>query len=376
MSGIFRNSIISSLVAVAIYIYIYYSETIGEPNWQEEWIGLLLALFLVNLIGLALMWLNKIYNRILPWDKQITLRFSIEMISGILLSFLAASLFYYIYILSSHPISEEYPFELYRDGMLKFGILTLVLIYGYSLINFSSYSYNQYSKGPLKSLASERMQLELRFEALKSQLNPHYLFNALNTISSLIYVDTNQAESYIRQLASTYNYILETNDDQLVKLQDEIEMVKSYFYMHKIKFNESVELKIDEQLYTIEGFVPPFTLQILVENALKHSDFSENNPLIIEIFDEKGEYLIVKNNSKPKDKQKVSAKPMNDNKPSDSYNIGLSNIRNRYIYFTNKEIRVTTGDYFTVTLPFIHFPDIENKAWKKFDPMYDLKEKK
>ena len=359
MSRIFRNSIISSLVAVAVYIFIYNSESTGDPNWREQWIGLLLAIFLVNLIGLALMWLNKLYNKILPWNKQITLRFGIEMISGMLLSFFAAALFFYIYILSSHPISEEFPLELYSDGMLKIGILTLVLIYGYSLINFSSYSYNQYSKGQLESLASERMQLELRFEALKSQLNPHYLFNALNTISSLIYVDTNQAESYIRQLASTYNYILDANGHHLVKLKDEIEMVKAYFYMHKMKFNEAIELKIDEQVCKADGYIPPFTLQILVENAIKHSEISEHSPLTIEIYKDEKSQLIVKNNGKPSIKQKGLDKPKKDKKQADSYNIGLSNIRSRYNYLVKTDICVTSGKSFTVALPFIPSVDLK-----------------
>lgn len=362
MSGIFRNSIISSLVAVAVYIYIYYSEITGDPNWSEQWIGLLLAIFLVNLIGLALMWLNKLYNKFLPWNKQITLRFSIEMISGILLSCIAATLFFYIYFFSSHPRSEEFSLELYRDGMLKFGILTLVLVYGYSLINFSSYSYNQYSKGQIEAIASERIQLELRFEALKSQLNPHYLFNALNTISSLIYVDTAQAESYIRQLASTYNYILDTNGHHFVKLKDEIEMVKAYFYMHKMKFNEAIELKIDEHLCETEGYIPPFTFQILVENAIKHSDISEQFPLTIEIYKDEQSQLIVKNNGKSYDKEKILDSKIHANKQENSYNIGLSNIKSRYSYLTNMEIRVTTGDYFTVTLPFIQSNNIINKG--------------
>lgn len=350
MLRIWPNSIISSLIAVAVYIYIYYSETTESPNWSEQWIGLVLAVFLVNLVGVGLARLSKLYNAVLPWNKQITLRFSVEMISGIVLSFLAAVLFWFVYFFYFNSVAEKYTFEYYRDGMIKLGIVTLVLVYGYSLVNFLRYSYKQYSARQIEALATERIQLELRFEALKSQLNPHFLFNALNTISSLIYTDINQAESYIRQLASTYNYILKTNGYHLVKLQDELKMIKAYFFMHKIKYNEAIELKINERLDELKGFVPPFTLQILVENALKHSDISANNPLTIEIFDEKGEFLIVRNNSQSGNKQKGSDKPIND-KPSGSYNIGLSNIRNRYKHILNEDICVTTGDYFTVTLP-------------------------
>lgn len=359
MSGFFRNSIISSLIAIAVYLYIYYSESIGEPNWKEEWLGLLLAIFLVNLIGFALMRLNILYNRFIPWNRQITIRFTVEILSGLFLTLIAAFVFYYAYVCRVYIPSEEIPMEFYKDGILKFGILSLVLVYGYSLINFSSYSYNRYSKGQLESLSAERMQLELSFEALKSQLNPHFLFNALNTISSLIYTSSNQAEEYIRQLAKTYNYILDTNGNHLVKLADEIEMLKAYFYMHKIKFDDCVELKIDEQLEYTKGFIPPFTFQILVENAIKHNEISKQYPLTIEIYKDKRDQLIVKNNCNPFDKQESDIKRTAHENQTDSYKIGLSNIRKRYTYILDKDINVSEGETFVVSLPFIHSTDLK-----------------
>ena len=365
MSGVFRNSIISSLIAIAVYLYIYYSESIGEPNWKEEWLGLLLAIFLVNLIGLALMNLNKWFNKRIPWNKQITIRFGVEIVSGILLSVIAAFVFFYAYVLRVHIPSEEIPTELYHDGILKFGILSLVLVYGYSVINFSSFSYNQYSKGQLESLSAERIQLELRFEALKSQLNPHFLFNALNTISSLIYTSSNQAEEYIRQLAKTYNYILDTNGNHLVRLADEIEMLKAYFYMHKIKFNDRVELKIDEHLERTKGYIPPFTFQILVENAIKHNEISEQYPLTIEIYKDKKSQLIVKNNCNSIPKQESDMEPTAHKNQTESYKIGLLNIRKRYKYILDTDVKVTEGESFVVSLPFIHSPELK-KDYKTY----------
>ncbi len=360
MTRILRNIVISSLVAIIIYVFVYYSETSKFPIFKENWIGILLAILLVVTAGIVLVFLNRLYNKVLPWNDKISLRFLVELVSGVLLSCLAAVIFIFTYILYIYPSSKFGLFEFIEDGLVKFGILTIVFVYSYSLINFSIFSYNQYSMGQIKAIASERIQLDLRFEALKSQLNPHFLFNALNTISSLIYLDVKQAESYIRQLARTYDYILITNESKLVKLKDELEMISAYFYMHKIRFDESIELIIDDKIRISEGFIPPFTLQILVENALKHSVISEITPLKIEILGNNGSQLIVRNNiiSRPQ-LQSSMDNLMNKVKDSDSYNIGLSNIINRYNHLVNKNIEITSGKFFTVKLPIIKEHEIK-----------------
>lgn len=354
MSNILRNIIISSILALAIYLFIYYSETSFLPDLKKQWLGLIIAIVLVNLAGFFIIFLNSWYNRLLPWSQRISLRFLVELISGLLIATFAAVIFIYTYVNFNYANTEIDLLDFVRDGLVKFGILTLVIVYTYSLINFSIYSYNQYNVGQIEALAAIRVQLDLRFEALKSQLNPHFLFNALNTISSLIYMDVKQADSYIRQLARTYNYILETNERKLVKLSDELEMVKAYFFMHKIRFDEFVELEISESLNDVNGFLPPFTLQILVENALKHSLISEDSPLKIEIYGNNNSQLVIRNNIvEQTHKQSTMDILLNREKESESYNVGLSNITNRYMILIKKDIEITKGEYFTVKIPII-----------------------
>ncbi len=341
-------------MAIAVYLFIYYSETSILPDLGKQWMGLLLAIVLVNLAGFSLIFLNSWYNRLLPWSQRISLRFLVELISGLLIAAFAAVIFVYTYIYFNYTSTDIDLLDFVRDGLVKFGILTLVIVYSYSLINFSIYSYNQYSVGQIEALATKRIQLDLRFEALKSQLNPHFLFNALNTISSLIYMNVKQADSYIRQLARTYNYILETNDRKLVKLSDELEMVKAYFFMHKIRFDEFVDLEISQNLIDVDGFLPPFTLQILVENALKHSSISEDSPLKIEIFSNNNSQLVIRNNivEQPGNQSTMDIL-LNKEKESESYNVGLSNITSRYMILIKKDIEITRGKYFTVKIPII-----------------------
>ena len=143
MTRILRNTIISSLVAIAVYLFIYYSETSEVPNLGEQWIGLLLAIFLVSISGYALMMLNSWYNKMLPWNERISLRFFVELISGIIISCIAATIFIFTYVYLTYPSTEISLLDFIIDGLIKFGILTIVIIYGYSLINLSIYSYNQ-----------------------------------------------------------------------------------------------------------------------------------------------------------------------------------------------------------------------------------------
>ena len=298
--------------------------------------------------------LNTILNKYVPWNTKITFRFVIEVGSGIILSAIAAVIFIYIYVAQAFTNDEKTLVEFIYDGVIKFGIVTVVIIYVYSLINFSVFSYNQYSVGQIESLTSDRIQLDLRFAALKSQLNPHFLFNALNTISSLIYMDVKLAEDYIRQLARTYDYILETDDTKLIAFKDELEMVVGYFFMQKTRYDDRVELNISKGIENITGYIPPFTLQILVENALKHSIISEENPLRIEIFSINNNRIVVRNNIVNKSESTSSMNYLlNKQKDSESYKIGLSNIKSRYKFLTDKTIEVSSDNGFTVSIPLI-----------------------
>lgn len=360
MNKTWRNIIISTLLAIAVYLFVFYSETTVFPKFIEQWVGILLAVVLVNLIGWGMISLNVVLNKYVPWDSKITLRFVIEVCTGILLSAIAAVLFVYVFIAQTHTNDEITLVEFIYDGAIKFGILSVVIIYVYSLINFSIFSYNQYSVGQIEAITSDRIQLDLRFAALKSQLNPHFLFNALNTISSLIYMDVKLAEDYIRQLARTYDYILATDDTKLIAFQEELEMVRGYFFMQKTRYDDRVHLNVSKELENITGYIPPFTLQILVENALKHSTISEENPLKIEIFSNNNN-IVVRNNIVDKHESTSSMNYLlNKQKESESYKIGLSNIRARYKFLTNKIIEVSSDTDFTVSIPLIQEDEIKN----------------
>ena len=135
----------------------------------------------------------------------------------------------------------------------------------------------------------------IKYEALKSQINPHFLFNSLNVLSSLIYQDTAKSDEFIKKFSEVFRYVLELNQEKLVKVKRELKFLDSYFFLQKIRYGDNLKLhkKIDAEVLNME--IPPLTLQLVVENAIKHNVISNEQQLNISI-ENNGSSLIVSNN--------------------------------------------------------------------------------
>ncbi len=192
----------------------------------------------------------------------------------------------------------------------------------------------------IKKEQLERAKVEAELEALKNQIDPHFIFNSLNTLSHLIENDPVKAKQFNETLADVYRYILQSKSRDLVLLREEINFLRDYFSLLKIRFEEAVQMNVyvDEQLME-DYLIPPISLQILIENAIKHNEFSDATPLLISVGLRNGE-LIVRNEVKRKTLRKASSK------------IGLQNLSERYRLITNKEIIIEQNDKdFMVCLP-------------------------
>ena len=352
MKWLLRSVLISSILATVVFSFIYFSETGEIPSFNDHWSGLMLAILLANVGAIVFYYFNRLYNKSLPWSERRRIRFLVELITGLILFSILAALFYWLYIYPNISVELKSDFWTnYWDGIVKFGIILSVIIYIFSLVNFSMFSYNQYSVVQIESIKHERNQLKLQFQALKSQLNPHFLFNALNTISSLSSRDIQQAEAYIRKLADTYQYILKTEKSKLVTVKEELEMLSAFFYMQQIKYEDWISLKLSITPEIEETFIPPLTLQMLVENALKHNMVCEERRLMIEVkADEMG--ISVINNCEEIHELEKDRKVVIEHNIS-SHKIGLQNIKKRYSYFTNDEIKVVRNSFFIVNLPIL-----------------------
>ncbi|GAB3319479.1 histidine kinase [Larkinella ripae] len=200
-----------------------------------------------------------------------------------------------------------------------------------------------------EQLKKENLQSQL--DSLKAQINPHFLFNSLSTLSSLVSEDARQAERFIEELASVYRYVLQTNEQPLTTLDNELSMIRAYFNLLQMRFGRSVELDvdIDERLY---GFlVPPLTLQLLVENAVKHNVALPNKPLLIRIYTDEVNNLFIVNTLRKKPN------------PVFSNQTGLANIRAKYRLLKQPEVVIRqTEECFQVMIPLIQASDYEYSA--------------
>jgi sensor histidine kinase YesM len=185
---------------------------------------------------------------------------------------------------------------------------------------------------------------QAELEALKNQLDPHFIFNSLNTLSYLITKDPPSARLYNDALAKVYRYILSNKEKDLVLLKEEIEFISNYFYLIKIRFSDAVNMMIEITDLSAEDFlIPPISMQALVENAIKHNEFSDKAPLGINIS-VSSHYAVVKNEINPKS----YAMPASG--------IGLSNLDNRYKLITKKNIVIENNSkIFSVKLPILKF---------------------
>jgi hypothetical protein len=190
----------------------------------------------------------------------------------------------------------------------------------------------------IEKLEYENLQTQL--DLLKSQINPHFLFNSLNTLSELV-MDNPQAEAFVDKLASVYRYLLQSNLDVLCPLENELKFIKAYFHLLETRHGRSVKMEFAIGPEFLKWQLPPLTLQLLVENAVKHNAVSEASPLVIRLFTE-GENLVVENNVQ----RKTITVPSNK--------VGLSNIAKKYQLLGGKQVEVVSDERrFRVVLPLI-----------------------
>lgn len=235
--------------------------------------------------------------------------------------------------------------------------LTISLLLLYMLV-WGSGQFHQYDLH-LKEhqLQTERLikeNAQAQYMSLKAQIEPHFLFNSLSVLNSLITFNVNLASEFTLKLSKTLRYIIDKNEFTLVTIAEEIVFVKDYFFLIKTRFTEGISLKVNlDNKYYEKYYLPPASIQILVENAIKHNRFNEDNPLIIEISTS-GESLIVRNNTSRR------------NEYIDSTHKGLRNLQKRFSLLTEKKIVITNSDvFFEVRIPLLDIKTYEGINYRR-----------
>jgi two-component system, LytTR family, sensor kinase len=192
----------------------------------------------------------------------------------------------------------------------------------------------------------ERENVVSQLEGLKNQVNPHFLFNSLNTLIHIIPENPDTAIRFVQKLSKVYRYILEIRDTNTTPLSSELEFLKAYIFLLKERFGDNLHINIHDMQGMEERHIAPLSLQILFENAIKHNIISSEKPLMIDLFIE-GDKLIVKNNLQRK------------NQVQEGTGVGLENIKNRYQLVSKKDVAVIiTAQSFMVALPLLDIDKI------------------
>lgn len=213
--------------------------------------------------------------------------------------------------------------------------LTIVAIFHFI------YFYSKYQQKKVKESQIVAKTESAKFESLKSQLDPHFLFNSLNVLTSLISENPNQAEKFTTKLSKVYRYVLEQKDKDLIPLEDELKFAKTYMELLKMRFEDGIEFSIPDSVSNSDLKIVPLSLQLLLENAVKHNVITSKNPLEIRIFEENG-FLCIENNISPKASLEKSTK------------VGLKNINQRYSLITKEIVEIiNNNEIFKVKLPLL-----------------------
>ena len=220
----------------------------------------------------------------------------------------------------------------------QFGLwITLTIVAIFHFIYF----YNRYQKNKIKEQKIIAGTASAKFDALKNQLDPHFLFNSLNVLSSLIDENPENAQKFTTALSKVYRYVLEQKSKELVTVDEELQFAKTYMSLLKMRFEDSIIFDIPETASNPESKVVPLSLQLLLENAVKHNIVTASKPLHIKIYEVNGT-LVVENNLQPKQILKKSS------------GVGLNNIMQRYQLLTNKKVKIyNEANSFAVAIPML-----------------------
>lgn len=234
-------------------------------------------------------------------------------------------------------INPDDPWLRFRIDFLR----ALLLVASFSVFNQFYHISKEKQEIESSMVKLQQEMITSQYTSLKSQISPHFLFNSLNTLTSLMYEDRDLASDFVSRLASCYRYILDNRKEDLVSLEKELQFLDSFIFMMKVRHNSAIEIKtfIDKEYH--KRRIPNLSLQMLVENALKHNYYSKETPIVIDIYVE-NECVIVSNTMR----KRVDSQ--------NSTQLGLANIKKRYAFYTEEALSIEhNDDVFKVTMPLL-----------------------
>lgn len=331
------------ILLLAVYSYLNILFTVGEKLFDFD----IRPLFLFGVLLTVVFGVWEL-NRLIEKKLDKLFIFFKQKIHPLIILFICSMI--NVAVVSMVAMEMLYPL-LKMPMQINSKHLTLLMAFGFRVnlflncINAIVYYMNRLKKTQLEAEQLKKISIEAQFEALRNQINPHFLFNCFNVLSTLVYRDADTSAKFIGQLSHVYRYLLYNQEKKVVQLSEELAFLESYLFLLKIRFGEnmSVENQINED--TGKKFIAPAVLQMLIENAIKHNIVSKKNPLRIRIFAENN-WIVVSNNLQEKEVKELSTQ------------VGLKNISNRYRFLSNEEVKIErTSQEFTVRVPLVQLEE-------------------
>ncbi len=329
---------ISALITLAIVVV----QTILDWGQEIIWQRKIEEALIVFVVALFLTIINLYYEQYISnrfsWEEEPKKRLVIGSLGSILVTVLAYGLARLIlFTLYFGNTLDQFLNNESRTEYLFFTIIAIVI----SLVIHSFYFYKSSQENKVKEQKIIAGTASAKFDALKNQLDPHFLFNSLNVLTSLIEENPDQAQKFTTSLSKVYRYVLEQKNKDLVAVDEELKFARTYVRLLKMRFEDSMVVDIPENCSDPEAKIVPLSLQLLLENAVKHNVVSESKPLHLSVHEENG-MLVVKNNLQAKQVVKKSS------------GVGLTNIQQRFGILTDRRVEIhKTETDFSVKLPML-----------------------
>ena len=323
------------VVALIANLVFYYdsNQAQGRPFFTSYIHSIIHAWLLWEIARLMIIWTRRRFSSFAESTKRIEFTFILVTLTTIIVMGGIVAFYDITKFWGYHIGFKRYVYNIFV------ALMYAIMIGG---IYEGIYFFGKWREAFVEGEALKKSNLQSQLDSLKGQINPHFLFNSLSSLSSLIADDSKRAEKFVDELAAVYRYLLQTNEKELTTVTKELEFINAYFHLLKTRFSEGINLNVEVNVDCSEYLLPPLTLQILLENAVKHNMLLQDKPLVVNVFTDESDNLVVMNNLQRKNMMVPSNK------------MGLANIVAKYKLLKQRKIVVKeTDDYFQVIIPLI-----------------------
>ncbi|MBO9692543.1 histidine kinase [Chryseobacterium sp.] len=335
----YLTTLLWTSLGTTLFFFLFFND---EKTFRTFMITLLLSTMYSFVLGFGNGFINEFLNKKFPWSEATRTRAVLSIISIVIGNFIMVYFCNYMNYVVIQKTATAEEFFSSKYGVTNWFMINIALLIS-AFLHAKSFM-EELKKTSRKEVVEQKLiakSANAQFESLKNQLDPHFLFNSLNVLSSLIDENPRQAQKFTASMSKIYRYVLEQKDKELVTVEDEIEFAKTYCELLKTRFEDSVDFTFDVTREDYQKYVVPLSLQLLLENCIKHNFATSSKPLIIRIFSD-GNTLCIENNLQIREQIKESS------------GIGLANIVQRYSLLTERNVFIEKSEvHFKVKLPML-----------------------